>query len=181
MCCPLEVGAVAPHRWVHFPSSIGWWGFGGLEAEAGGSLGWRGAGRVIGCSCQEPSQLPSGLPGPLSTCAQCLILACLFSDVGFAGFSAMAKLSSLRVASGSGPVGGAGLLGRGAGPAVAGGTWAPLAHSHDHFCPAHRGSLFQGLAVLPRPNGRWVSGCRRLREPAPFPPTSLHSLLRVRE
>lgn len=34
---------------------------------------------------------PHSCPGPLSTCVQCLILAFLFSGLGFAGFSAMAK------------------------------------------------------------------------------------------
>lgn len=56
-----------------------------VAALAGG-----GQGESLAVLASDPSSA-SRLPGPLSTCVQCLILAFLFSGLGFAGFSAMAK------------------------------------------------------------------------------------------
>lgn len=78
-----------PHRWVRSPSSIGWWG---------GSEGWRlrlvaalaGGGRESHWLFL-PGTLPAPSRLPWAFKYLCLILAFLFSGLGFAGFSAMAK------------------------------------------------------------------------------------------
>lgn len=75
-----------------------------VAALAGGGRGESLA--VLAC---HPSS-SSRLPGPLSTCVQCLILAFLFSALALLGFLPWPSLASPRIASGSCPLGGAGLL-----------------------------------------------------------------------
>lgn len=139
----------------------------------------------------------SRLPGPLRTCAQCLILAFLFSGLGFAGFSAMAKPvlpenslwklpfgwdwapgeASTQLSGGGGRQG----LRRGSGPAVVGRTRGPLRAFSQPLLFLLARLLFQGPSpCFPAPwtVGAWLREAAKACSPSS---PALDALLRMRE